>query len=517
VLGAARGSVWLLAEDRAALDLLVTDGVADDFVAAYRRVLVTQALPITDAVRSGKALFFETGNAVLAEYPAITVRSSTDSNAVAVVPFGIDGQMVGVVGFIFDAPRRFDAEERTFITEISRKCALAFDRARLYEASIRARFDAEVANRAKDDFLSTVSHELRTPLTAVLGWASILRARVSEPVTVERGLTIIERNARAQAQLIEDILDVSRMATGKLRLEIAIVDAAALVQAAVDLVLPTAEARGVTIAVIVDPEVGCFAADPARLQQIAGNLLSNAVKFTPRGGRVVVRLDRLKGHVRLRVTDTGKGILPDLLPHIFDQFRQGESHSTRSYGGLGLGLAIVKHLVELHDGVITADSAGPGQGAMLTVTLPLSPKAAHLQLGLTGDPPTPSLLRLDGVRVLVVDDNTDTREMLATVLDEQGAVTAVAGSAAEAIASMLVTRPDVLVSDVGMPNEDGYSLLRKVRAIAPIPAIALTAYTGPQDARMAELAGFDRHLAKPIVPARLVDAVARLVVPLRVD
>jgi CheY-like chemotaxis protein len=209
--------------------------------------------------------------------------------------------------------------------------------------------------------------------------------------------------------------------------------------------------------------------------------------------------------------------LPDLLPHIFDQFRQGESHSTRSYGGLGLGLAIVKHLVELHDGVITADSAGPGQGAMLTVTLPLSPKAAHLQLGLTGDPPTPSLLRLDGVRVLVVDDNTDTREMLATVLDEQGAVTAVAGSAAEAIASMLVTRPDVLVSDVGMPNEDGYSLLRKVRAIAPIPAIALTAYTGPQDARMAELAGFDRHLAKPIVPARLVDAVARLVVPLRVD
>jgi CheY-like chemotaxis protein len=301
------------------------------------------------------------------------------------------------------------------------------------------------------------------------------------------------------------------MATGKLRLEISVVDAAAIVQAAVDLVQPAAEARGVLVVVIVDPAVGCFAADPARFQQIAGNLLSNAVKFTPRGGRVEVRLDRLAEHVRLRVTDTGQGIAPDLLPHVFDQFRQGESHSTRSYGGLGLGLAIVKHLVELHDGTIVAESAGPGQGATLTVTLALSPRAAELHPASVSDPPTPALLRLDGVRVLIVDDNTDTREMIATVLQEQGAVTAVAGSAAEALASVIATCPNVLVSDVGMPDEDGYSLLRKLRALGPIPAIALTAYTGAQDARMAELAGFDRHLAKPIAPARLVEAVARLV------
>jgi CheY-like chemotaxis protein len=331
-----------------------------------------------------------------------------------------------------------------------------------------------------------------------------------DPDAVARGLTIIERNARGQAQLIEDILDVSRMVTGKLRLEIGIVDAAAIVQAAVDLVQPTADARGLTIAVTVDPAVGFFAADPARFQQIAGNLLSNAVKFTPRGGRIAVELERVGRDVRLRVTDTGKGIAPELLPLVFDQFRQGETHSARSYGGLGLGLAIVKHLVELHDGTITAKSAGEGLGATLTVTLPLAPRSSHHHVGAGSDPPTPALLRLDGVRVLIVDDNLDTREMIATVLEDQGAIPSVAGSAAEALSAILVAPPHVLISDVGMPIEDGYSLLRRVRAVAPIPAIALTAYTGAHDARMAELAGFDRHLAKPIVPARLVDAVARL-------
>jgi signal transduction histidine kinase len=510
-IGGGRGAVWLLANETDEIEMLATVGFAEEVASAYRRIPLARAFPVTDVVRSAAALYCESSAALFARYPSVDFLQKTSLHAVAAIPLKLDAEVIGVLAFVFDEPRRFEPDLRAFVGELASKCAHALDRARLYETAVRARFDAEVANRARNDFLSTVSHELRTPLTAVLGWASILRARAREPDVVTRGLMIIERNARAQSQLIEDILDVSRMATGKLRLEVSVVDAAAIVQAAVDLVQPAAEARGVAIEVMVDPAVGCFAADPARFQQIAGNLLSNAVKFTPRGGRVFVRLDRLSEHVRLRVTDTGQGIAPDLLPHVFDQFRQGESHSTRSYGGLGLGLAIVKHLVELHDGTIVAESAGPGQGATLTVTLALSPRAAELHPASVSDPPTPALLRLDGVRVLIVDDNTDTREMIATVLQEQGAVTAVAGSAAEALASVIATCPNVLVSDVGMPDEDGYSLLRKLRALGPIPAIALTAYAGAQDARMAELAGFDRHLAKPIAPARLVEAVARLV------
>jgi signal transduction histidine kinase len=511
-LGAAHGSGWMLNEEGDVLELLTMVGRGEAAATAYRRVPLTAAIPAAEAVRSGAALFLETSAEVLARFPAINFFDDADEHAVAVVPLSSGAQVVGVIGFVFHETRRFDAAERAFIGELASKCSLALERARLYEVSVRARYDAEVANRAKDDFLSTVSHELRTPLTAVLGWASILRSRMHDPDAVARGLTIIERNARAQAQLIEDILDVSRMVTGKLRLEVAIVDAAAIVQAAVDLVQPTAEGRGVTIAVTVDPAVGFFAADPARFQQIAGNLLSNAVKFTPRGGQIAVKLERVGEDVRLRIADSGKGIAPELLPHVFDQFRQGESHSARSQGGLGLGLAIVKHLVELHDGTITAESAGEGCGATLTVTLPRAPWSANLHVGagVGSDPPTPALLRLDGVRVLIVDDNVDTREMIATVLQDQGAISTVAGSAADALSAILVAPPHVLISDVGMPLEDGYSLLRRVRALAPIPAIALTAYTGAHDARMAELAGFDRHLAKPIVPARLVDAVARL-------
>jgi signal transduction histidine kinase len=515
-LGAARDSGWVLTEDGDALVSLAMVGAGDEAATAYGRVPLTAAIPAAEAARSGAALFLETSAEVLARFPGINFLDDADEHAVVAIPLVLGAQVVGVIGFVFHGTRRFDPDERAFIGELASKCALALDRARLYEMSQRARYDAEAANRAKDDFLSTVSHELRTPLTAVLGWASILRSRMHDPEAVARGLTIIERNARSQAQLIEDILDVSRMVTGKLRLEIGIVDAAAIVQAAVDLVQPTAEARGLLLAVTVDPAVGCFAADPARFQQIAGNLLSNAVKFTPRGGRIAVQLERVNLDVRLRVTDSGKGIEPELLPHVFDQFRQGETHSARSQGGLGLGLAIVKHLVELHDGTITAESAGEGLGATLTVTLPLAPRAARIHLGLGTDPPTPALLRLDGVRVLIVDDNVDTREMIATVLQDQGAIASVAGSAADALAAILVAPPHVLISDVGMPIEDGYSLLRRVRAVAPIPAIALTAYTGAHDARMAELAGFDRHLAKPIVPARLVDAVARLAATLGV-
>jgi CheY-like chemotaxis protein len=379
--------------------------------------------------------------------------------------------------------------------------------------------ETQAANRAKDEFLAVMSHELRTPLTAVLGWTQMLRSRQNDAKAVEKGLSVIERNARTLAQLIEDVLDVSRIITGKLTLHRRGVDLVGVVQAAVEVVKPHAEQKAVALALEVDVGgngTAMLVGDPARLQQVCWNLLVNAVKFTPGGGRVRVRVERDERELRLRVTDTGKGIRADSLPHLFERFWQADGSATREHGGLGLGLAIVHHLVGLHGGQVRAESAGEGMGSTFTVTLPVPavlPEAKPEALpGAEAQAPE---VRLDGVTVLLVEDAADARELIALMLRERGAVVGTASTAAEAMERLKGSMPDVLVSDIGLPGEDGHSLLRKVRAWAEardqwVPAIALTAYASAEDARRAYRAGFQVHLAKPLEPATLIEAVAKL-------
>jgi signal transduction histidine kinase/CheY-like chemotaxis protein len=380
------------------------------------------------------------------------------------------------------------------------------------------------ADEAKDRFLATVSHELRTPLHAIVGWTHVLRTRKGDAATFTRALETIERNAKMQARLIEDLLDVSRMVTGKIALDIHPVDLAPIIEAALDIVRPAAEARGLRLESRLDTSGGRVAGDPARLQQVVWNLLVNAVKFTPTGGRVEVRLEIVGSDARITVSDTGQGIAPDFLPYVFERLRQADVTTTRAQIGLGLGLAIVRHLVELHGGTVRADSPGEDQGATFTVTLPLAP-----DLGPGGEPGAAEGTRrdtfgsgaeadqpsLDGVRVLVVDDERDARDFLTLVLQRAGASVVTAGSAAKALRVLESDQVDVLLADVAMPGEDGYALIRKVRALAledgrRIPAAALTAYAGVADRARALSAGFDRHVAKPVAPTDLVALVASL-------
>jgi CheY-like chemotaxis protein len=396
-----------------------------------------------------------------------------------------------------------------------------------------ARREAEHLNRLKDEFLATVSHELRTPLQAILGWSRLLRGAGSsgsvDPARLAKGLEVIDRNAKAQAQLIEDILDVSRIITGKVRLNDAMVNLAAVVRAAADTIRPAADAKRIEVVTELDPELGAIVGDEDRLQQVVWNLISNAVKFTPAGGRVYVRAARVDTHVELIVSDTGNGIPSEFLPYVFERFRQADSTTTRSHGGLGLGLAIVRHLVELHGGTVRAESAGVGQGATFTVALPVRAVSA------TGDAQAirAALVRaspaakgeqvLTGVRVLVVDDEADARELLVSVLEQFGAKPRAVGSVSEAFSALGELdaleglRPDVLVSDIGMPGEDGYVLIRRLRTlegergIPSLPAVALTAYARGEDRQRALAAGFQVHVAKPVEPSELVGAIARVV------
>jgi signal transduction histidine kinase/ActR/RegA family two-component response regulator len=392
------------------------------------------------------------------------------------------------------------------------------------ERERQARGQAESASRTKDEFLATVSHELRTPLTAMLGWARLLRGHKIDEARRERALEAIERNAVAQAQLIEDLLDVSRIISGKLRLELHETDLHKLIEAAVDSVRPAMEAKRIRFQLVVDPASASVLGDPNRLQQVIWNLLSNAIKFTPKEGRVQLSLTRVSSHVELAVRDSGQGIAPEFLPRVFQRFAQADSSEARSFGGLGLGLAISRHLTELHGGTIEAASEGPGKGATFTVKLPLLPVREARRLA--GPPPQdhPSLDRdvnyeyppeLAGLKVLVVDDEPDTRELLVTVVSQCGCVVQGAGSTGEALDVVPGFRPDVILSDIGMPGEDGYELVRKLRQRPPeqggrTPAAALTAYARAEDRRQALRAGFEMHLPKPVEPAELIAALATL-------
>ncbi|HEU4407860.1 MAG TPA: ATP-binding protein [Polyangiaceae bacterium] len=442
------------------------------------------------------------------------------------VPLLRDGVAVGAVtAASTDPARRYDRADLRWAEEVARRAVAAVENARLFELAQRERRRAEEANRAKDEFLAVVSHELRTPLTAILGWSRMLSAGALDGAQRERAVGSIERNAKAQAQLVEDLLDVSRIITGKLKISVGPVDLARCIEAALDVVRPAAEAKGVRLQPILDRGAGPVMGDADRLQQVVWNLLSNAVKFTPRGGRVVVRLERSESSCLVVVEDTGQGIEADFLPYVFERFRQAEAATTRVQGGLGLGLAIARHLVELHGGTIEVHSEGPGRGAAFAVRVPVAPlrRAAPPSLaapapggpapapgrGLACPPP------IEGLRVLVVDDEPDARELLAAMLAQCKAEVRTASSAAEALELLRAFRPDVLVSDVGMPGEDGYSLLDRVRALAPgeggrTPAVALTAYARSEDRSRALLAGFNMHVAKPIDPTELLIVLANV-------
>jgi PAS domain S-box-containing protein len=381
------------------------------------------------------------------------------------------------------------------------------------------------ANRLKDEFLATVSHELRTPLNAMLGWATILRSKQLDETTTSRAIETIERNARAQNQLINDLLDVSRIITGKLRLNVRPVVLVSVIESVIDSICPAAEAKNIRIQSLLDPAAGPVSGDPDRLQQVFWNLLSNAVKFTPKGGRIQIRLERINSHLEVTVSDTGQGISPEFLPYVFERLQQADSTTTRAHGGLGLGLAIVRHLVELHGGRVQVASAGVGKGATFMVNLPITifrPEPIDIERVHPTVSDTAPLIdepRLDGLKVLIVDDETDARELLATLLRQNGARVMAVASAREALAAITQgsfdQRPDILVSDIGMPGEDGYMLIQQVRALAPeqggrIPAIALTAYARTEDRIKALAAGFQSHVPKPVEPAEFIAVVTNL-------
>jgi PAS domain S-box-containing protein len=404
-------------------------------------------------------------------------------------------------------------------TDVTARKLAELERDRLLEVERHARVEAERSSRMKDEFLATLSHELRTPLNAILGWSQLLGRGGGDPKTLEEGLAVIERNTRAQAQLIDDLLDMSRIVSGKIRLETRSINPAVFIHAAVETVTPAALAKGIRMPLVLDEQAGPILGDASRLQQVVWNLLSNAIKFTPRGGRVTVTLARVASGVEIAVTDTGQGITGEFLPHVFERFRQADASSTRRHGGLGLGLAIAKQIVELHGGTIQANSAGEGQGSTFRIDLPLASVAERTR----ADSATPEAVEaqetprggseLAGLKVLVVDDEPDALRLVRKLLEACGAEVLGAYSAAEALPLVESRRPDVLISDLGMPDVDGYELLRQVRSLGAerggrVPAIALTAFARSEDRTRALLAGFLVHVSKPVEPDELVATVA---------
>jgi signal transduction histidine kinase/ActR/RegA family two-component response regulator len=427
----------------------------------------------------------------------------------------IQDRTLGAISFVStdESGRHYDQVDLSLAEELGRRAALAVDNARLYQVAQRERARAEAANRIKDEFLAVLSHELRTPLNPILGWAQLLKNRQYDEKTIARAIEIIERNAKLQSQLIEDLLDVSRILQGKLQLEFQPVDLKFVIESAIETVRLAAEAKSIQIHTQLDSQIGQVTGNSARLQQVVWNLLSNAIKFTPQGQRVEITLQRVDNYAQLKVSDTGIGIEPEFLPYVFDYFRQADSKTTRKFGGLGLGLAIVRHLVELHGGTVWAESLGEGQGASFTLQIPLLVKMPKSKKPTRQATPKASL---QGIQVLVVDDEQDMREFLTFVLEEAGAEVMVATSAMEALEVLQKSTPNLLLSDIGMPEMDGYALIRQVRdwgteAVKGVSAIALTAYAGEFNEQQALAAGFQAHLSKPIEPEKLVQAISNLI------
>ena len=422
-------------------------------------------------------------------------------------------------GMLVTSAIRDVSERRALVRERAARAEaekLARENARLYAEAQEARANAEAANRAKDEFLSVLSHELRTPLTPILAWTRQLRRGKVAPAGVPRALEAIERNVKSQARLVEDLLDVSRIVSGKLHVDQRPVELPDVIQAAVDSVRPAADAKQLVLELLVDPGAGLVLGDPLRLQQVVWNLLSNAVKFTPAGGRIELGLASAGSHVELTVTDSGQGIAPAFLPELFQRFRQADSSSRRAHGGLGIGLAIVRTLVELHGGSVEAASRGEGQGATFTVRLPILERQSVLCPGQRRRGVGTDHAGLDGLHVLIVEDDPDTATVLAELVAENGAEARTAASVAEALDVLGRWRVDLLLSDLGMPGEDGYALIEKVRrqesaqGAKALPAVAITAYARKEDRESALAAGFDTHVAKPLDPEELLATLAEV-------
>jgi len=471
--------------------------------------------------------------------PALPANTPPLRSYLAVPVVAHSGEALGTMFFGHPEPRVFTERTERIVRGIAAQAAVAIDNARLYEAAQRAaeerkvllenernaRAEAERTSQMKDEFLSTLSHELRTPLSAILGWAQVLRRGSRDQNDLQRGLQTIERNARAQAQLIEDLLDMSRITSGKVLLDMQTVAPAGFIDAAVDTVRPAADAKNIRIEKRYTAQPGMVAGDPARLQQVVWNLLSNAIKFTPRDGKVEIELDRNETSVLVTVRDNGAGIRPEFITHVFERFRQADASMTRRHGGLGLGLAIVKQLIEQHGGTVRAESPGEGLGASFTIELPLAkqqapaPRSARAAMILpTPSTPEMTVRDLGAVNALVVDDDRDARELIKRILNDCGATVRIADSARAAFALFQEAVPNLLISDLGMPEVDGFELLDWVRALpreqgSHVPAIALTAFARSEDRLRALEAGFSAHISKPVEPSELIDAVASVVGP----
>ena len=519
----ARGKVLLANESaRAALGLETARPPDLD--------LTTLVVGPADALAGTLRSWSRSTDPVLGSFTLASASGPTTFNGEGAVIFPRDGDSPAILLVRFW--RRAEANPFVLLSqklaelndEVARRIRVE-EALRRSEIALRERaIEAEGLNRTKDEFLATVSHELRTPLNAILGWSSLLRGRGADR-EAQKGLEVIHRNALSQARLIDDILDVSRIITGKLLLETKPADLAAIAAEAVEAARPSATAKNIEIDLTRPAEGSFLEADPDRLRQVVWNLVSNAVKFTGRGGSVRIVIERRDSQLALTVVDTGSGIEPAFLPHVFDRFRQADSSTTRATSGLGLGLAIVRHIVELHGGTVAAFSEGLGKGASFTIQLPIRAvfsaepsretreDVRHEEIRL--DPPS-----LEGVRVLVVDDQDDAREMLAAALAGAGGEVETAASVADAFAALVRSRPDVLVSDIGMPDEDGYSLIDRLRRLGAsdggaIPAVAVTAYTRAEDRTRALDAGFTTHIGKPVSPDELIGVVASLAVSTR--
>jgi signal transduction histidine kinase/CheY-like chemotaxis protein len=515
-LNGVSGVVWML-DDQGALRMSGSWGSTVEYLDHFRVIPPDSSLPALRVAQTKEPLWVET------EQQVQTMSEDLHEKAVAlgrmvsfgVLPLAVNGIVKGVIAFAQPIGHRFDEDDRAYYTTLSPHCSQALERASLLETAREAAERAETANRLKDEFLSTVSHELRTPLSAITGWVHMLRSGSAPAHRRDHALEVIERNARAQAKLIGDLLDVSRITAGRLRLNVASIEPATFIQMAIDSVKPAAEARGVSLETRVDGAVPVLG-DAGRLQQVVSNLLTNAVKFSPSGGKVEVAVGHAPPDVTIVVRDHGVGISPEFLPHLFEPFRQAEAGFARSHGGLGLGLTITKRLVELHGGTIAAYSGGVGRGATFVVRLPCAASAADETRAAPQALREPTLAgegALSGVNVLLVEDEPDTREVLLALFDACGARVCGTSSAAEALEQFRRARPDVIVSDIGLRGGDGLTFIRNVRRLpggGDVPALALTAFVRTEDRDAAVAAGFDAHVAKPVEPALLMDQVTTL-------
>jgi signal transduction histidine kinase/ActR/RegA family two-component response regulator len=517
VIGAAAGTVALLVDNGTAFQTLYSDELpaADD---RWRHFAADPGLGVTAAVQSRQPVLVSSFAEWQETYPVSASIAAGDGYASsATLPLLADGDVLGVMSFSFTVPVNFDDDYRALLVSLAQNCAQALDRARLYETAERARAEAERANRSKDDFLSTISHELRTPLNAILGWAAMLRNGSVDAGKSQRAFDAIFNNATRQGRLIEELLDVSRIVAGRASIEVQDMDLVENLRGAVEAMMPAASAKGVNIA-FDPPSAIRVVADPRRVEQVFLNLLSNAVKFTPSGGQIGIEIASTPRSVTVRVSDTGAGIDPEFLPHVFDRFRQGNSATNRSVGGLGLGLFIARHLIEAQSGTIHVESEGPDRGSVFTVCLPAAIASVHPAIRPGRSDSTSrsdASPELNGIRVLLVDDEPDAREMMSAALETCGATVVSAASAGDALRTLGRVAVDVVLADIAMPEKDGYELIREIRAtpgprFSSVPAAAVTAHARDDERQRALAAGFQMHLAQPIDPATLARAVAAL-------